>query len=88
MKGNAAISTLESGKNHCFLLDGSVATSCSNGSKVQGASKKNLIGRLDVLPLWNSAKGFLPSDVDWEIEVTKEMNPTMTTLSFELMKTI
>jgi predicted nucleotidyltransferase len=63
-----------------FLLDGSVATSCSNGSKVRGTSKRNLIERLDALPLWTAKKGFTDSDVDWDFEVIKGMNPIMTTL--------
>ena len=63
-----------------FLLDGAVATSCSNGSKVRGTSRKNLIERLDALLLWTATKGFAESDVDWEFEVIKGMNPMMTTL--------
>lgn len=63
-----------------FILDGAGATSCANSSKVQGNSKKNLIGRLDALPLWTAQKGFASSDVDWDFEVIKGMNPIMTTL--------
>jgi hypothetical protein len=63
-----------------FILDGASATSCANGSKVKGSSKKNLIGRLDALLLWTAQKGFSSSDVDWEFEVIKGMNLMMTTL--------
>lgn len=63
-----------------FIIDGGSATSCANGSKVKGNSKKNLISRLDALPLWTAHKGFYSSDVDWEFEVIKGMNPMMTTL--------
>jgi hypothetical protein len=63
-----------------FILDGGSATSCANGSKVKGRSKKDLISRLDALPLWTDQKGFSYSDVDWDFEVIKGMSPMMTTL--------
>lgn len=63
-----------------FLLDGPTATSCANGSKVRGNSRKDLLRRIDAITIWSSARGFPDVDVDWEFEVIKGLTPMMTTL--------
>jgi len=63
-----------------FLIDGGVATSCANGSKVRARNKKNLIKDLGAVKIWDKQAGFLPADIDWEFHVIKGMSPMMTTL--------
>lgn len=63
-----------------FFMEAGTAISCANGSKVRGTSNKDLIKRLDAIPLWSRAKGFVETDVDWDFEVIKGMTPVMTTL--------
>lgn len=63
-----------------FLIDGGVATSCANGSKVRGRSKKSLVKNLGAVKIWDKSLGFLPADIDWEFNVIKGMDPVMTTL--------
>ena len=70
---------------HCpaldlFLLDGGTATSCANGSKVKGSSRRDLLRRLGSEKLWSSSGGFTNADVDWDFEVIKGRDPMMTTL--------
>ena len=61
-----------------FFVDRGAATSCANGSKVRGTSKRDLLSRLDALELWNSSVGFLSADVDWDFEVIKDQKMVMT----------
>lgn len=63
-----------------FLIEGGVATSCANGSKVRASNKKSLIKSLGAKKIWDKSAGFLPVDIDWDFDVVKGMNPMMTTL--------
>ena len=63
-----------------FFVDGGLAVSCANGSKVKARSQKDLIRRLGALKLWDRKTGFLEVDVDWKFEVIKGHTPIYTTL--------
>lgn len=63
-----------------FFVDRGIATSCANGSKVRGRSKRDLVARLGALKLWDRATGFLNVDVDWKFEVIKGYTPIYTTM--------
>ncbi|HPE12622.1 MAG TPA: nucleotidyltransferase domain-containing protein, partial [Actinomycetota bacterium] len=70
---------------HCraldfFLIEGPSARSCANGSKVSGASRRDLIRRLDAVEFWNSKSGFLTVDIDWDFQTLRGAEMIMTTL--------
>ena len=73
-------------ENNCpvldlFLVDGAKAVSVMNESFVQGTDFSDLTNRLQAIPFWSRAQGFLDADIDWVFSVAEGVDHRTTVMT-------